>query len=233
VERAVAAGEESLAAATAAGSQEQLMYTSNDIVCAYREAGLFERARQAAIRATELAQKIDNKPIGANSRSTRASVEFMDGNYDTATRLWSEANGIAESIGNFWGRSMAIGGSASARFERGDLGAAIQGWEESLRLADAVGFLMPNVLHRGDLGWCYRIAGAGEQADRHLEGNPHAGGIPLPVLTRADPRLSLARGHRVRHPGPRGDLLGPGRGRAAREDGVFRVPAGPGRPRRG
>jgi len=169
VDRAVAAGEESLAAATAAGSQEQLMYTSNDIVCAYREAGLFERARQAAIRATELAEEIDNKPIGANSRSQRAMVEFMDGNYDPAMRLWSEANGIAESIDNFWGRSMAIGLSASIRFERGDLGAAIQGWEESLRLAEAVGFLTPPAIYRGDLGWCYRTVGASEQADRHLE----------------------------------------------------------------
>ena len=169
VDRAVAAGEESLAAATAAGSQEQLMYTSNDIVCAYREAGQLERARRAAIRATELAQEIDNKPIDANSRSTQATLEFMDGNYDTATRLWTEANGIAESIGNFWGRSMSRGASAWVPFERGDLGAAIQGWEESLRLAEAVGFLVPPALHRGDLGWCYRTAGADEQGDQHLE----------------------------------------------------------------
>ena len=169
VERAVAAGEESLAAAIAAGSQVQLMYTSDGIVCAYREAGLFERARQAAIRATELAEEIDNKPSGANSRNQRAMVEFMDGNYDPAMRLWSEANGIAESIDNFWGRSMAIGLSASIRFERGDLGAAIQGWEESLRLAEAVGFLTPPAIYRGDLGWCYRTVGASEQADRHLE----------------------------------------------------------------
>jgi tetratricopeptide (TPR) repeat protein len=169
VNHAVAAGEESIAAATAAGSQEQLMYTSNDIVCAYREAGLFERARQAAIRATELAQEIDNKPIGANSRSTLAMVEFMDGHYDTATRLCGEAHGIAESITNFWGRSLSLGDSAWIWFERGDLGATIQVWEESLRLAAAVGFLMPTALFRGDLGWCYRTVGAGEQADHHLE----------------------------------------------------------------
>ena len=57
VKQAIEVGEESLAAATEIGSQEQLMYTSNDIVCAYREAGLLERAREAAIRATALARK--------------------------------------------------------------------------------------------------------------------------------------------------------------------------------
>jgi ATP/maltotriose-dependent transcriptional regulator MalT len=169
VEQAIAAGEESLTAAAAAGSQEQLMYTSNDIMCAYREAGLFGRVRQAGTRATELAQEIDDKPMAANSRSARAYAEFMDGDYDTATRLWTEANGIAESIDNFWGRSMSLGASAWVRFERGEVGAAIQGWEESLRLAEAVGFLVPLALHRGDLGWCYRTVGADKQADRHFE----------------------------------------------------------------
>jgi len=167
IDRAIAAGEESLVAA--ADSQEQLMYTWNDIVCAYREAGLLERARQAAIRASELAMAIDNKPIGANSRSARADIEFMEGKYDTATQLWTEARGIAESIGNYWGRAMSLGASPWVLFERGDLGAAILGWEESLRLAEAVGFLVPTALHGGDLGWCYRIAGANEQADQHFE----------------------------------------------------------------
>ena len=167
IDRAIAAGEESLMAA--ADSQEQLMYTWNDIVCAYREAGLLERARQAAIRASELAMAIDNKPIGANSRSARADIEFMEGKYDTATQLWTEALGIAESIGNYWGRAMSLGASPWVLFERGDLGAAILGWEESLRLAEAVGFLVPTALHGGDLGWCYRIAGANEQADQHFE----------------------------------------------------------------
>ena len=56
--------------------------------------------------------EIGNKPISANSRSARATLEFMDGNYDTAARLWSEADAIAESIGNFWGRAMSLGSSA-------------------------------------------------------------------------------------------------------------------------
>jgi predicted ATPase/class 3 adenylate cyclase len=182
VERAIAAGQESLAAAAAVGSREEVMYSSNDIVCAYREAGMFEAARQAAIRATEIAEEIGNRPISANSRSTRATLEFMDGSYDTAKRLWDEANGIAESIGNFWGRSMSIGGSGWQRFERGDLGGAIEAWEESLRLANAVGFLMPTALHRGDLGWCYRTVGANERGDAHLEATHALVGSRFPFL---------------------------------------------------
>jgi len=168
VEQAIEVGKESLAAATASGSREQLMYTFNDIVCAYREAGLFEKGRDAAIRATALAEEIDNKPIAANSRCTRATLEFMAGDYDTALRLNREAGGIAEEIGNYWGRSMSIGDSALPKFERGDFGQAIRAWEESLRLAEAVGFLMPTALHAADLAWCYRSAGADDEAERHL-----------------------------------------------------------------
>ncbi|HEY5521510.1 MAG TPA: adenylate/guanylate cyclase domain-containing protein [Candidatus Limnocylindrales bacterium] len=168
VQQAIEVGEESLAAATASDSREQLMYTCNDIVCAYREAGLFEKGRDAAIRATALAEEIDNKPIAANSRSTRATLEFTAGDYDTALRLYGEAGGIAEGIANYWGRSMSMGASAWPRFERGDFGQAIQAWEESLRLAEAVGFLMPAAIHQSDLAWCYRAAGADEEAERHL-----------------------------------------------------------------
>ena len=169
VGQAIAVGEESLAAAEASGSREQLMYTFNDIVCAYREAGLVEKGRKAAIRATALAEEIDNKPIAANSRCTRATLEFMAGDYDLALRLDREAVGIAESIGNDWGRSMSIVDSARPTFERGDYGQAIQAWEEGLRLAAAVGFLVPRAINAVDLAWCYRSAGADEDAERHLE----------------------------------------------------------------
>ena len=169
VKQAIGAGEESLAAATEIGSQEQLMYTSNDIVCAYREAGLLGKGRAAAIRATGLAREIDNKPLVANSLATRATLEAMDGDYDTALRLWGEAIGIAEGIGNFWGRSMSMGWLGWMRFEQGDFGKAIHTWEECLRLAETVGFFMPAAMHESDLAWCYRSAGANEEADRHLD----------------------------------------------------------------
>ncbi len=169
VEDAIEVGEESLAAATASESREQLMYTCNDIVCAYREAGLFEKGRDSAIRATALAEEMDNKPIAADSLSSRASLEFMVGDYDTALRLYAEASSIAESIGNYWGWSNSMGGSAQPMFERGDFGQAIQAWEESLRLAAAVGFLVPSALYEANLAWCYRSAGADEEAERHLE----------------------------------------------------------------
>jgi predicted ATPase len=169
VDQAIAVGEESLAAGQASGSREQLMYTFNDIVCAYREAGLFEKSRDAAIRSTALAEEIGNKPMAVNSRSSRALLEFMAGDYDLALRLDRQAGGIAESIGNDWGRSMSIVSSARPTFERGDYGHAIQAWEEGLRLAAAVGFLVPKAINAVDLAWCYRSAGADEDAERHLE----------------------------------------------------------------
>jgi tetratricopeptide (TPR) repeat protein len=166
---ALTAGEESMSAATAAGSQEQLMYTSNDISCAYREAGDLGRARQSAIRATGIAKQIDDQPLRANSLWAWGLVEFIEGSYDTAARLWTEGNAIAESVDNFWGRSVNTGASASIRFEHGDLGGAIRSWEESLRLADAVGLIVSAAVYRGDLAWCYRVAGAREQEAHQLE----------------------------------------------------------------
>jgi hypothetical protein len=93
----------------------------------------------------------------------------MDGDYDTALRLFGEAIGIAEGIGNFWGRSMSLAWVGWTRFERGEFGQAILAWEESLRLAKAVGFFMPGAMHQSDLAWCYRSVGADEEAERHLE----------------------------------------------------------------
>jgi predicted ATPase/class 3 adenylate cyclase len=168
VKQAIEAGEESLAAATEIGSREQLMYTSNDIVCAYREAGLLGRGHEAAIRATALARELNNKPLTANSLATRATLRVMEGDYDTALRLWGEAIGIAEGIGNFWGRSVSMGWLGWMKFEQGDFGQAIHTWEECLRLAEAVGFFMPAAMHQSDLAWCYRSAGADEEAERHL-----------------------------------------------------------------
>jgi class 3 adenylate cyclase/tetratricopeptide (TPR) repeat protein len=168
VAQAIEVGEASLAAATAGESREQAMYTFHDIVCAYREAGLFAEGRDAAMRAAALAEEIGNRPIAANSRSTQGTVEFTAGDYDTALRLYREAGGIAENIGNYWGRSVSLGFSACPLFERGDFGQAIQAGEEGLLLAEAVGFLMPAAIHESDLAWCYRSAGADEEAERHL-----------------------------------------------------------------
>jgi predicted ATPase/class 3 adenylate cyclase len=193
VAQAVAAGEESLAVATQAGSREQLMFTSNDIACAYRESGQHERARQAAIRAAELAKEIGDKPMGANSRWAWGTIEFIDGGYDLAMRLWNEGIEIARTIDNFWGRSLNVGASASIRFERGDFGGAILSWEESLSLAEEVGFTVPPGVYRADLGWCYRAAGARDQAARQLDavrtrvrtGAPSSDAFNLGHLSRA------------------------------------------------
>ena len=200
VKQAIAAGEESLAAATEIGSQEQIMYTSNDIVCAYREAGLLERGRTAALRATALAREIANKPLTANSLSTRATLDVMDGDYDTALRLWGEAIGIAEGIGNFWGQSMSLAWVGWTRFERGEWGQAILAWEESLRLAKAVGFFMPGAMHQSDLAWCYRSVGAGEEAERHLDAANALVESRFPYLR------AWALGHRSRAATARGTL---------------------------
>ncbi len=166
---AVEVGEESLAAATASGSREQLMYTSNDIVCAYREAGLFDVGRASAIRAVALAHELGDAALASNAVSTRAMVEFMVGDSDTALTLFEEATLIARSIDNAWGQANSLGGTAWVLFERGDFGGAIAAVEESLRLAAEVGFIVPPLLYEGDLAWYYRCAGAVEESGRHLE----------------------------------------------------------------
>jgi len=169
IDAAIEVGEESLAAATASGSREQLMYTCNDIVCAYREAGMYEEGRDSAIRATALAKEIGDTAMTANAIGVQGSLEFMVGDYDTALRLCGEAIGIAKSIGNAWGQADSLGCSAWPLFERGDFGGAIAAMEESLRLAAGVGFILPPVLYEGDLAWYYRCAGADEESERHLE----------------------------------------------------------------
>ena len=166
---AIEVGEASIAAAIRSGSREQLMYTLNDIVCPYREAADFAQCRRVAIQSYELAVELDNKPMASNSQSTLGNVEFMAGDYEAAIRLQGHARSIADGIDNYWGRSIGGGGSGWPLFERGELGQAIVAWEESLRLAAAVGFLAPTALYEADLSWCYRTAGAPDLARSHLE----------------------------------------------------------------
>ena len=166
---AIEVGKESLAAARSSGSREQLMYTCNDIVCAYREARMFDEGRDSAIQAAALAEEIGDVAMTANAISMRATLEFMVGDYDTALRLFGEATGIAKSIGNAWGQADSLAGSAWPLFELGDFGGAIAALEESLRLASGVGFIVPPVLYEGDLAWFYRCAGADDESERHLE----------------------------------------------------------------
>jgi tetratricopeptide (TPR) repeat protein len=86
------------------------------------------------------------------------------------------------------------------RFERGEWGQAILAWEESLRLAKAVGFFMPGAMHQSDLAWCYRSAGADEEAERHLDA---AGAL---VESRFPYLRAWALGHRARAATARGAL---------------------------
>jgi tetratricopeptide (TPR) repeat protein len=88
---------------------------------------------------------------------------------------------------------MSMGWLGWTRFERGDFGQAILTWKESLRLAETVGFFMPAAMHQADLAWCYRSAGANEEAERHLEAAnllvesrfPYVRAWPLGHLSRA------------------------------------------------
>src|SRR5258705_1450234 len=87
-----------------------------------------------------------------------------------------------------------------ARFERGEWGQGILAWEESLRLATAVGFFMPGAMHQSDLAWCYRSVGAGEEAERHLDAANALVESRFPYLR------AWALGHRSRAATARGAL---------------------------
>ena len=225
VEQAIAVGEESVAAAITSGSREQLMYTLNDIVCAYREASALDQGRDAALRASAIAVEIGNQPMAANSVTTLGLLEFAAGDYDRSLHLQGEAAAIAERIGNDWGRSISAGGTGWPRFERGEFGAAIQTWEESLRLAAAVGFLFPAAMYQADLAWCYRSAGADDVAQRHLDAAhalveerfPFWRAWTLGHLSRSATASGAFR------PGRRLSRARPGG--AGREDRMVRVPA--------
>jgi len=168
VEQAIRAGEGSLAAAREIDATEQVGYTLNSIACAYREACLIEPGRKALAEASAIFGERDNKPMMANVLSQRSGLEFVSGDWESTLQLCAEARRLSEESGNPWGQAFSRVNAAVVHFERGEVGEAIQTWEDGVRLAEIGGLATFLSFPRADLGYAYHYVGADDVADEHL-----------------------------------------------------------------
>lgn len=85
------------------GRTEELAIALNDLSHGYRDSSRFAEAEAAGREASELLRAIGNKPMLADSLSTRGQALLCVGDYEAVLSLTDEARRLSEETGNLWG----------------------------------------------------------------------------------------------------------------------------------
>jgi len=85
---------------------------------------------------------------------------FFNGDYQTTLRAGEEALSISKSIGNLWGQCYSLSTTGYVYWACGEPGRAIASMEETLRLSDLSGYLIPQVQTYADLAIVHARLGA-------------------------------------------------------------------------
>lgn len=150
---------ESAALAERTGDEEQLAYTCNSLGQIYRERNELDLAEAALRRAIDLFRKVGNRPLEADSLSTLAFVNMYRCEYDESLARGMEAYAIGREIGNEWAQAYGLFMPGYVYFERGDVGRALDTWDEMLAHATRGGFLAGRAGVGADRGYIQAYAG--------------------------------------------------------------------------
>jgi hypothetical protein len=159
LDQARVVGEQSLEIARTLNSREQLAYTLNDLAHVYPFSGDLARGDAAIREATQLWRELDNLPMLADSLATNAYNLVYSGEHDRVLELTDEAYHISQTIGNLWGLSYSRSFVGIVYWARGDPAQGIAAMEESIRLSYEAGYIVPQILTRGDLALVYADLG--------------------------------------------------------------------------
>lgn len=162
--QAIEYGEHSLALARKLNLREQMAQTLNDLgsFC-YMYSGHLAQAKETLLEASVLWRETGNLPMLADSLASATVAHVYAGEFQRAFVHSEEAYQIACSIGNLWGQSYSRWKIGLAYWEQGDWGQAISVMEESIRLGELAGFLIPQTNTRADLAALYGELGAIER----------------------------------------------------------------------
>jgi tetratricopeptide (TPR) repeat protein len=86
----------------------------------------------------------------ADTLSGSVLNDFLCGAYDRAIGSAREAQRISEEIGNLWGQTYSRMFVGNVHLERGEVGAAVEVWEQVIQLCGRSGFAGPLVINRTD-----------------------------------------------------------------------------------
>jgi class 3 adenylate cyclase/tetratricopeptide (TPR) repeat protein len=159
-EEALSSGDRAIAQARDLGDRLLLAHVLNDLSShLYAVMGELERATAALLEARQLWRELGDKAMETDSLSTLAEVSIYTGDFDQALSFAKEARTISRSIHNLWGESHSQFMVGHAYWEWGRPDRAIATMEESIRLGEAAGFMVPQVGTRCELALIYANLG--------------------------------------------------------------------------
>ncbi len=170
---AVQAGEatleliDTLAPATAAMTHEisqQAAYIHNDLAHCYFAVGNLVRGMASSLKASEIWQELNYKPMQADSLATASYIHGYAGLHDKAIALSEKAWEISESISNLWGQCYCLFRVGYSHWENGRPDLAITAIKRCLRLSHLSGFPVPQAFTQADLALIYGELGAIQEA---------------------------------------------------------------------
>jgi class 3 adenylate cyclase/tetratricopeptide (TPR) repeat protein len=156
---AAEAGERSLAIAREIGDRVQRAFSLNDLWRPYTALGDLERARASLEEAQAIWRELENLPMLSENLTSLAALARFDGDDDRSLTLSDEAFAVASGIDNLWGQSYALMHAFEVRYDRGEIGPAMEMMRTSIELGERVGFVPPLVTSRSALAIAYAYLG--------------------------------------------------------------------------
>ena len=163
-ERAVEAGEASLAIARELGAREQIAFTLEDVKRADMSRGAFPTAWERLSEARGIWEELGNVPMLGENLTASSLMRLFRGEHVTAMEEARRAFAISEEIDNLWGASYALIAVYRIELDLGRVGAAIPSIDGSRELGEQGGFVYAAVESRAELAGVVAWAGDGERA---------------------------------------------------------------------
>ncbi len=148
-QQALVAGKQALVLAQELDLREQMAYAANDLVYVYQAGSDMSQMVDYAEMATALWRELRNQPMLADSLIILANGQALCGFYDGALDIAAEALQISQSLENKWAISYSLYTYSLVYWYRMMVEPALEVMNESIRLAELVGFTGAQVLVRG------------------------------------------------------------------------------------
>jgi class 3 adenylate cyclase len=163
-DRAVEAGEASLAIARELGAREQIAFTLEDVKRADMSRGDFATAWERLSEARGIWDELGNLPMLGENLTASSLMRLFRGEHATALEEARRAFAISEESGNRWGASYALIPVYRIELDLGRIGEAVVSIERCRDLGELGGFAYAAVESRAELASVVAWAGDGERA---------------------------------------------------------------------
>ena len=169
IAKSVEVGEQALAIAREEDLSEQVAYVLTDLLKVYSQTDRPERATAALEEARGIWRELGILNMLADNLSTTAMLHVTMGRFDESLEVAEEARQISFAIGNLWNQAYSYYIVDLPRFERGDVGEAIEIASTCMRLSEQAGFAEGITQSSINLALMYAYMGAPEMAQQYVQ----------------------------------------------------------------